>query len=85
MLFRSAAREVDGLLVNVLLDVCGGVSNRDGAVSLSTNVAFHVASDGLDVGGSVGVVSGVDDLVTREENEEVVLSICQPARTMGDA
>ena len=71
------AREVDGLLVNVLLDISGGVSDRDGAVSLSTNVALHVAGDGLDVGGSVGVVPGVDNLVTREENEEVVLLTCQ--------
>lgn len=71
------ASEVNGLLVNVLLDISGGVSNRDGTVGLGTDVTLHVASDGLDVGGSVGVVPGVDNLVTREENEEVVSSICQ--------
>jgi hypothetical protein len=44
---------------------------------LGTDVTLHVAGDGLDVRGGVGVVSGVDDLVAREENEEVVSSFCQ--------
>lgn len=78
------AREVDGLLVDVLLNISGGVTDRNWARGLSTNVALHVAGDGLDVGSSIGVVPGVDDLVTREEKEEVVWSMCQRVLQMGD-
>lgn len=55
----------------IALHIRSRITNRDGAVAPATDVLPHVTSDGLDVWCAVGVVIGVDDFVSREEQQSV--------------
>ena len=58
--------------LDVLRYVGGRVADWDRARGLGVDVLLHVAGDGFDVGGGVGVVGSVDYFVAGEEEEEVV-------------
>lgn len=74
-LIIRAAVKVEGLLLDVLGDIGGGVTNGNLTGRPVADIALHITSDGLDVGSSTGVVTLVDDLVAREEEEEVVVAL----------
>lgn len=65
------AGEVEGLRLDVLGNVGGGVADWNFTRGLGADVVLHVTGDGLDVWGGVGVVAGVDDFVAGEEEEQV--------------
>lgn len=75
-LVLGTAVEVEGLLLDDLGDVSGGVANGDLAGVAVRDVLLHVAGDGLNVGRSVGVVLGIDNFVAGEEEEKVVV-VCE--------
>jgi hypothetical protein len=74
-LIIRATVEVEGLLLDVLGDIGGRVTNGDLTGRPVANIALHITSDGLNVGSSTGVVTLVDDLVAREEKKEVVVAV----------
>ena len=69
----AAAVHVLRHLEPVVLNIRGRVANGDGTVASGVDVRLHVTGDGLDVRGSKrrGIV--VDDLVSREEQQRVVV------------
>lgn len=69
----GTAVHVLGHFEAVALDISGGVTDGDLAVAAGANVLPQVTSDGLDVRGTVGGLVVVDDLVTGEEEESVVV------------
>ena len=72
-LILGTAVEVESLGLDVLGNVGSRVSNGNLASLAVRDVLLHVTGDGLDVRSSVGVVTLVDDLVTGEEEEQVVV------------
>ena len=68
----AAVEVVSGLLA-VLGDVGSGVTDGDGAEVARAHVALDIAGGGLDIGGSVGRVLVVDDLVAGEKEHGVVV------------
>lgn len=70
-----ATVEEQSLLLDVLGNIGGGVTDRNGTRGLVANEALHVTGDGLDVSGSAGVVALVDDLISGEEQEKVVVVV----------
>jgi hypothetical protein len=69
----GTAVKVESLGLNVLSNVSSRVSDRDSAALAVANVLLHVTGDSLDIGRRIGVVALVDDLVTREKEEQVVV------------
>ena len=72
-LIVSTAVEVESLELDVLGNISGRVSDRNDTVVPVGDVLLHVTSNSLDVRSSVGVVLRVDDLISREEEEQVVV------------
>jgi hypothetical protein len=72
----GAAVHVLGHLEAVALDIGGGVTDGDLAVATAADVLPQVTSDGLDVGRAVAGLVIVNDLVTGEEEEGVVV-VCE--------
>lgn len=70
----GAAVEVQSLLFDVFGYIGRGVTDGNGTLRARLDVLLHVARDGLDVGRGIGVVLVVDDLVAREEEQEVVVA-----------
>ena len=70
-----AAVEEEGLLLDVLGDIGGGITDRDLTGRPVANVALHVTGNSLDVSGCAGVVALVDDLITGEEEEKVAVVV----------
>lgn len=66
-LIISTAVHVVGGFETVVINICGGVSNWDGAVTTSTNILLHVTRYSLDIRSSCASIDAVDDLVSREE------------------
>ncbi len=69
----SAAVHVVGSFETVIVDVCSGISNRDGPVTTSTNVLLHVTRYSLDIRSTRTSVDAVDILVSRKEQKCVVV------------
>jgi hypothetical protein len=69
----GAAVEVESLGLDVLSNVSSRVSNGNNTTLAVSDVLLHVTGDSLDIRSGVGVVLCVDDLVTREEEEQVVV------------
>lgn len=70
-----ATVEEQSLLLNVLGNIGGGVTDGNGTGGLVADKALHVTGHGLNVGGSAGVVALVDNLVSGEEQEKVVVVV----------
>ena len=72
-LIVSAAVHVVGSLKTVRVNIGSRVSNRNFAVTTSSNVLLHVTRYGLDPWSSGTSVDAVDVLVSREEQKGVVV------------
>ena len=72
-LLITTAVEVVGRLVTICLDVSGRVPNGDWAVVMSLDVGPHVTLDSLGIRSSRGGGIAVDDLVSGEEEQGVVV------------
>lgn len=59
------------LLIDVLRDICSGVSNWDISVLSCRNVCLHVSLQSLDVWRCNRVVALIDDLVSVDDEEQV--------------
>jgi hypothetical protein len=70
-LIRGSAVQIIGQQLLVLGNIRCRVSNRDRSISSGSNVLLYVTSDGFNVGSGVGVGSVVNDLISREEGENV--------------
>ena len=71
----GTAVHVVGGLDTVVIDISGGVANRDLAVFAVANVLLQVTSDGFDVWCRVGRLNAVDDFVSGEEKQSVTVGL----------
>lgn len=75
-LVTGTAVHVFGHLETVGVNISGGVSDGNLAVSTASNVLSHITSDGLDIGCSRGSSIIIDNLVTGEESQ-CVRVVCE--------
>lgn len=69
----GTAVHVLGGFDTVVIDVCGGVTDRDTAIASVADILLHVSCNSLDVGSGVGGWDVVDEFVAGEEQKSVVI------------
>jgi hypothetical protein len=69
----GTAVQVCGDLVTVALDISSRVTNRNRAISTSSDISLHITTNSLDVRSSESGVITVDNLVGRVEKKGIIV------------